>query len=296
MFSRANILKFIKDIYINALMIGKTPIWKIQEKQLCRVLRPSEAKLLISHVNAKLPSTAPFASQVEFVATSTVQKWVYAQLFTGMRLSELWKFHEKPELLKPEGFIYLEKSIAWDTGKKTQTTRERNVYLSDAGIRVVRDFLNAPAISDDFSILTTYLDNVLYQAAASAGFEKRRYPYHEKERYFQFLDGSVVETTARGSKHVPEGAKLVIRKIARERESTGIMVRSFRKTWDSWLIASFATDQNKLMLIENSLGHSIQTAMKHYLTFQFDDDDMVEIRQATAGWGMHTPKADASTP
>jgi integrase len=277
-------------------MIGKTPIWKIQEKQNCRVLRPSEARLLFSHVNAKLPSTAPFASQVRFVATSTVQKWLYALLFTGMRPAELFKVHERPDLLKPEGFIHLEKSIAWDTGKKTQTNRERNVYLSDAGIKVVRDFLDAPTISDDFSILVTYLDNVLYQAAASAGFEKRRYPYREKVRYFQFLDGSVVETTARGSKHVPEGAKLVIRKIARERESTGIMLRSFRKTWDSWLINSFATDQNKLMLIEDSIGHSVQTAMKHYLTFQFDEEDMAEIRQATAGWGMHTPKADATTP
>jgi len=277
-------------------MIGKTPIWKIQEKQNCRVLRPSEAKLLISHVNAKLPSTAPFASQVRFVATSTLQKWLYALLFTGMRPAELFKFHERPDLLKPEGFIYLEKSIGWDSGKKTQGNREREIYLSDVGIKFVRDFLDTPTISDDFSILTTYLDNVLIQAAASAGFEKRRYPYHEKERYFQFLDGSVVETTARGSKHVPEGAKLVIQKIPRERESTGIMLRSFRKTWDSWLIASFATDQSKLMLIENSMGHSIHTAMKYYLTFRFDDDDLVEIRQATAGWGMHTPKADATTP
>jgi integrase len=61
----------------------------------------------------------------------------------------------------------------------------------------------------------------------------------------------------------------------------GIYVKSFRKTWESWLVVSYPT---ALPLIAMSQGHTLFTAMNHYLNIPFTKEDIEEIKIRTAGW------------
>ena len=61
----------------------------------------------------------------------------------------------------------------------------------------------------------------------------------------------------------------------------GITVKSFRKTWESWLVVSYPM---ALPLIAMSQGHTLFTAMEHYLNLPFTREDIEEIRIRTAGW------------
>ncbi len=60
-----------------------------------------------------------------------------------------------------------------------------------------------------------------------------------------------------------------------------ISVKTFRKTWESWLVVSYP---NALSLIAMSQGHTLFTAMNHYLNLPFTDEDVKEIKVRTAGW------------
>lgn len=60
-----------------------------------------------------------------------------------------------------------------------------------------------------------------------------------------------------------------------------ISVKTFRKTWESWLVTA---DKNVLKILA-SQGHSSTVALNHYLTSGFTDEEKEEMRQRTAGWG-----------
>ena len=61
----------------------------------------------------------------------------------------------------------------------------------------------------------------------------------------------------------------------------GFSVKTFRKTWESWLVVSYPT---ALPLIAMSQGHTLFTAMEHYLNIPFTKEDIEEIKIRTAGW------------
>ncbi len=60
-----------------------------------------------------------------------------------------------------------------------------------------------------------------------------------------------------------------------------ISVKTFRKTWESWLVAAYP---NLIPLIAMSQGHTEITAMRHYLNLPFTKEDLEEIKIRTAGW------------
>lgn len=61
----------------------------------------------------------------------------------------------------------------------------------------------------------------------------------------------------------------------------GVSAKTFRKTWESWLVVSYP---NQLPIIAMSQGHTLLTAMNHYLNIPFTKEDIVEIKMRTAGW------------
>ena len=61
----------------------------------------------------------------------------------------------------------------------------------------------------------------------------------------------------------------------------GLSVKTFRKTWESWLVVSYS---HALPLIAMSQGHTLITAMNHYLNLPFTKEDVEEIKIRTAGW------------
>ena len=62
---------------------------------------------------------------------------------------------------------------------------------------------------------------------------------------------------------------------------TGQSVKTFRKTWESWLVVSYP---NYLPHIAMSQGHTLITAINHYLNLPFTKEDVEEIKLRTAGW------------
>ncbi len=258
--------------------MGKTPIWMMSKRnQLSRVLRYSEAKEIISKIDIDGEDEDGWTLHpADEITRADVQLWLQALLFSGMRLFELHKLHANPSYLdgkgnlvnrfQDDGSILLDKNLFYDTGKKKQTAVERYVYLSDMGIPIMERFFKASPIHHNPRIAASILDSVLKVTSRELGYETRKVSVTYKRRN-------------------PTGQGKIT--VESEKYTTGVMVRSFRKTWNSWLINSYKDRPDMLVLVEKSMGHTQQIAMTHYLTFQYDEEDMVDIRKATAGFGLH---------
>ncbi len=69
----------------------------------------------------------------------------------------------------------------------------------------------------------------------------------------------------------------------RERKNIwGLSVKSFRKSWESWLTVTY---EDRQALISLSQGHETETAMKHYLGLPFKAEEKRDIRLMVEGWG-----------
>lgn len=65
-------------------------------------------------------------------------------------------------------------------------------------------------------------------------------------------------------------------------DQTGICMKSFRKTWEAWLITAFGI-QHKLDVFL-SMGHTEETAVEYYVMLPFSDEDKKQIAYYTDGW------------
>ena len=64
-------------------------------------------------------------------------------------------------------------------------------------------------------------------------------------------------------------------------EPTKINVKTTRKTWESWLLASYP---NRFTEITLSQGHTTVTSIKHYLNVAFTREDKRDMKDYTEGW------------
>ncbi len=62
---------------------------------------------------------------------------------------------------------------------------------------------------------------------------------------------------------------------------TGITVRTTRKTWESWLLASYP---DKVINITLSQGHTETTALRHYFNISFTPAERQALKEETRGW------------
>jgi integrase len=65
-------------------------------------------------------------------------------------------------------------------------------------------------------------------------------------------------------------------------EPEGIVPKMTRKTWVSWLMASYP---QCAMQISFSMGHDLRTMQEHYLNLPFSKKEIEEIRPYVQGWG-----------
>lgn len=65
-------------------------------------------------------------------------------------------------------------------------------------------------------------------------------------------------------------------------DPVGLSVKTTRKTWESWLMASYP---EKALIIAMSQGHTQLTAMHHYLNLPFSPEEIRRMRSYTEGWG-----------
>ena len=64
-------------------------------------------------------------------------------------------------------------------------------------------------------------------------------------------------------------------------DPTGACAKSTRKTIESWLVISFPNRVNEIFI---SQGHEETTALRHYLTFPFTDQDRQDMKYYVEGW------------
>jgi len=65
-------------------------------------------------------------------------------------------------------------------------------------------------------------------------------------------------------------------------DPVGLCAKTTRKTWESWLMASFP---DKALLIAMAQGHTQITALNHYLNLPFSPGEKEKIKEYTQGWG-----------
>ena len=71
-----------------------------------------------------------------------------------------------------------------------------------------------------------------------------------------------------------------------------LAVKTFRKTWESWLVSA---NRNVLKIL-SSQGHSSTTALNFYLTCGFTKEEIDEMIERTRGWGELVEKSPIISP
>jgi integrase len=206
----------------------------------------SVAAILKNKVRVLIPSE--FEALMRVITKDSLKKLVQVLLLTGMRYVEVLRLKKYPGCFDPN-----RKVIHFKSGKKAAVNNERYIHLTPAGVTAVQAFI------DD---------------------ERVTYPSP------QGMTLNLVRWSAlAGLEASPELVNEIYNKGAndgRMRKNTGGMsVKTFRKSWESWLAISFPY---KLDMIALSQGHETGTAIAHYLAVPFSDDEKAQILTYTAGW------------
>ena len=64
-------------------------------------------------------------------------------------------------------------------------------------------------------------------------------------------------------------------------DPTGITSKTMRKTWESWLVTKY---HQHTVQIFSSQGHTSITAINHYLSLPFTEEDKKEMEEFTRNW------------
>ncbi len=64
-------------------------------------------------------------------------------------------------------------------------------------------------------------------------------------------------------------------------EGTPVNNKTFRKTWESWLVFYYP---DKSLQIALSQGHTTVTQYEHYVNIPFEEEDRKEMRKWVEGW------------
>jgi hypothetical protein len=152
----------------------------------------------------------------------------------------------------PSGFDPIRRVIKVKSGKKASQYSERFVRPTEDGVNAVHDFL------DD---------------------ERKKYPSST------VLMMNLV-TWGRRAFLLPapelKGLIDIGANAGFERNNVyGLSVKSFRKTWESWLASTYPDIIEWICL---SQGHTSRTSMAHYLGVPFTADERSHIYKYTVGW------------
>ena len=95
------------------------------------------------------------------------------------------------------------------------------------------------------------------------------------ENVYQILDGSKIPSESAISRYMKRCA------LRGGIDEEGLNMKMFRKTWESWLIASYPDRKEEVFL---SQGHTSLTALQHYVNLPFTEEDKLKMREWTEGW------------
>ena len=95
------------------------------------------------------------------------------------------------------------------------------------------------------------------------------------ENVHQILDGAKIPSESAISRYMKRCA------LQGGIDGNGMNMKMFRKTWESWLIASYPDRKEEVFL---SQGHTSLTALQHYVNLPFTEEDKLKMKEWTEGW------------
>lgn len=204
---------------------------------------------------------AEYEGLLKVITKDSLKKLVRVLLLTGMRYQEVLRLKSNCKgCFQPD-----RKVIHFKSGKKAAANSERYIHLTREGVEAVEAFL-----SDERATYpgTQGMTINLMRWGQLAGLVAS--PELEGEIYQGKKDSKTGEVAPVGYN---EGL---------ERKNVwGLSVKSFRKSWESWLAVTYP---ERLELIAASQGHLTGTALAHYLAVPFSPAEKEQIRTYTAGW------------
>lgn len=266
-------------------MEWKTSIFDEDKGQVVRVFRVSEVRALIANVRIEDEGTWKHLQKFG-MRTVDVQMWLQAALFTGMRFSELVNFHARPHIFERDGTI----SYPYIPGgkQKGKASLPRTIYLSNAGKKVIPEFLKARTMpykeEMDIQHSCGALTDIIHKAGTRIGLEDRTFTKQKKHDKLD-PEGNIImqKKTAKNG----EIRNVPVKEVEIYQYTTnGATFRSMRKTCVSWHFVAYQQMQNIYDKIFTSMGHLERTSAQHYLNFRFDSEDVMEIRKIDEGFGM----------
>jgi len=283
-------------------MKWKEPIWKISKGggQVKRILRVSEINEIARHLKV---DKQLLGKKFIDIRKKNMIRWLQFLTVSGMRFSEVYRFQQNKEwngkpLFDPDRqTIFMPKPIFGDLGKGKVVNKERVVFLSDRGVFYTKIFLEEAYIPNFISTgmpatipyLAHAFDSILRETTKSIGMPTRPFAMTRKVYKMDYSNGVYI-------KKVDDKGKYVYTKqqIEMKEQTSGVLVRSFRSTWESYLVSQFMSDPLQLLNIVGSFGHNRETAEEYYIVAnQFDSEDLKEIAALTKGWGIiHTKKPE----
>lgn len=244
------------------------------EGQIVRVLRASEMEALLNAVdiNDEHGNKSRKWLRQRNVTTEDVKSWFKFALFTGTRFGEAIVVHRDPSLLFNPYTIRIPN---YPGAKRKRKTTFRNISLSYKGREFIPEFFDAVQLpSDDEKQVRqtlTSLSLILHGAADRINLDSYDFD-------IQIADGPV---------YTDDKGKQRKEKTVHRLNTNGVTFRSFRKTWESWLVLTFANDYLSHVKIAKGQGHDIETSMDFYtkILSGFDRDDRKEVIPWVDGYG-----------
>jgi len=188
-----------------------------------------------------------YEALLQQITKPSLVKLVKVLLLTGMRYEEVLRLKANPE-----PFSEADRSVWVRSGKMQAKSPERYVPLTEAGAQAVKEFL-----ADE---RTTYPSTSVMSINLSS--------WADKAGLVPILDCQL-----RGLSKANAGKT--------RRNLTGMSVKTFRRTWENWLLTLYP---DRVMDIMKSQGHDVATSSEHYCGAVFSAEDVEKIREYVAGW------------
>jgi len=202
----------------------------------------------ILKTGVRVLTPAEYRSLEAQITKPSIKKLVRALLLSGMRYAEILRLKGSPHDFDPE-----RRTIYVKAGKTRTSKRERYVHLNDAGVQAIGEYL-----ADE---------RTAYPSSTVMGLNLQAWAKAAALSAAPTLEGAIIEAGANAGD---------------ERNNVwGLSVKSFRKSWESWLVA---TCPEKMALIALSQGHETETGMAHYMGISFTQAERAEIREMVQGW------------
>lgn len=258
-------------------------IKRVTGGQIVRIFRPDEISALIGSIDIMDESSFTASRNTpnlrsSGMTTDDVRAWMRFLLYTGTRFAEACIIHKSPSLYQGNGII----DLPYYLGKEKRTIKAREIRLSFRGREIMKDFFDArefPASNgDQITQALTSFSTMMHRAGKRIELPEQTFQVYRK-RYEKDEKGDFRKND--------KGKKIRIDLPPKSYMTNGCVVRSMRKTWESWLYVVYAVDGRTESRVMLSLGHTKQTALEHYLNYAtFDDEDVAAIRPEVEGFGV----------